>query len=160
MRKTISLLLAALLLGGLLAGCGASAQKKDVPAADIAESVMGALGMTDKMVDTASVVIEGYMQLSPDQFGDYAVYHNAYGTAVDEFGIFKAGTLSVSEVKEAVEGYLVKLRGGSMAALYTPEEMPKLDGAELRTNGDYVMYCVLSDADRVTAFSAFDAALK
>ena len=159
MKKTISLILAALLCVLLLASCGET-ELKDVPAADLSNAVLEAIGMTDSMVDTTGVVVEGYMHLSTDQFGDCSVYHNSYGTGVDEFGIFKAGELKVSEVKSAVEDYLDMVRGSSMAALYTPEEMPKLDGAEVRTVGDYVMYCVLSDADRDTAFKTFEAALK
>ena len=116
--------------------------------------------MADTMVDTTGVVVEGYMRLSADQFGGCVVYHTSYGTGVDEFGVFKAGTLAAAEVRSAVEDYLEVLRETSMAALYTPEEVPKLEGAEVRAVGDYVMYCVLSDADRDAAFDAFESALK
>ena len=159
MKKTVLPILAALLLCALfLSACGGGA--KDVPAGDLAKDVLEAIGKSDTMTDSAETVVVGYMHSSLDQFGDCAVYHNSYGTAVDEFGIFKAGELKVSEVKSAVEDYLDMVRGSSMAALYTPEEMPKLDGAEVRTVGDYVMYCVLSDADRDAAFDAFASALK
>ena len=159
MKKTVSRILAALLLCvPLLAACGGNA--KDVPAEDLAKAVLEAIGKSETMTDSAETVVVGYMHSSLDQFGDCAVYHNSYGTGVDEFGIFKAGTLNASEVKSAVEDYLDMVRESSMAALYTPEEMPKLDGAEVRAVGDYVMYCVLSDADRDTAFKTFEAALK
>lgn len=159
MKKTISLILAALLCVLLLASCGET-ELKDVPAADLSKAVLEAIGMTDSMVDTTGVVVEGYMHLSTDQFGGCSVYHNSYGTGVDEFGIFKAGTLKAAEVKSAVDEYIELLRETSMAPLYTPEEVPKLDGAEVRVIGDYVIYCVLSDADRDTAFKAFESALK
>ena len=160
MKKTVSLILAALLLCALLLTACGEARQKDVPAADLSKAVLEAIGMTDTMVDTTGVVVEGYMHLSADQFGDCAVYHNSYGTGVDEFGIFKAGALKAAEVKSAVEDYLDMMRETSMASMYTPEELPKLDGAEVRTVGDYVMYCVLSDADRDAAFKAFEAALR
>ena len=160
MKKNVSRILAALLLCALLlTACGESAQK-DVPAADLSKAVLEAIGMTGTMVDTTDVVVEGYMHLSADQFGDCAVYHNSYGTGVDEFGVFKAGALKAAEVKSAVEDYLKTMRETSMASLYTPEELPKLDGAEVRAVGDYVMYCVLSDANRDAAFKAFEAALR
>ena len=160
MKKTVSRILTAILLCALLfTACGESAQK-NVSAADLAKDVMEAIGMSDTMEDTADVVVVGFMRLRPDQFGDCAVYHNSYGTGVDEFGIFKAGALSAAEVKTAVEDYLTVMRETNMAALYTPEELPKLNGAEVRAVGDYVMYCVLSDADKDTAFKTFEAALK
>lgn len=160
MKKTISVILAVLLLCALfLTACGEVSQK-DISSADLSKDVLKAIGRTDTMVDTTGVVVEGYMHLSIDQFGSCSVYHNSYGTGVDEFGVFKAGTLKAAEVESVVEAYLEMLRETSMAALYTPEEVPKLDGAEVRTIGDYVMYCVLSDADRDTAFDAFASTLK
>ena len=160
MKKTVSLILAALLLCALfLTGCGGTAQK-DVSPAELSNAVLEAIGMADTMADTTGVVVDGYMRLSADQFGGCVVYHNSHGTGVDEFGVFKAGTLTAAEVRSAVEDYLDVLRKTSMAALYTPGEVPKLEGAEVRAVGDYVMYCVLSDADRDTAFEAFETALK
>jgi hypothetical protein len=43
---------------------------------------------------------------------------------------------------------------------YQPEEKPKLDGAEIKVVGDYVMYVILSDGDRAAAIGAFEKALK
>lgn len=71
-----------------------------------------------------------------------------------------AGTLTAEEVKSAVEDYLEVLRETSMAAFYTPEEGPKLEGAQVRAVGDYVMYCVLSGGDMEAAFDAFASGLK
>ena len=160
MKKTVSLILAALLLCALLLTACGEAKQKDVPAADLSKEVLEAIGMTDTMVETTDVVVAGYMHLDAGKFGDCAVYHNSYGTGVDEFGVFKAGALKAAEVKSAVEDYLDMMRETSMASLYTPEELPKLDGAEVRAVGDYVMYCVLSDTDRAAAFKAFESALK
>ena len=57
-----------------------------------------------------------------------------------------------------IEDYLKVLQDSWMN--YQPEEKPKLDGAEIKVVGDYVMYAILSDADRATAFKAFESALK
>lgn len=161
MKKTLSILLPALLLCALLlTGCGGETTQKDVSLDELSGAVLEAIGMTDTMVDTTDVIVEGFLQLSPDQFGGCVVYRNSYGTSVDEFGLFKAGTLTLEEIKSAVEDYLNVLRETSMAALYTPEEVPKLEGAQVRTVGDYVMYCVLSDADMDAAFDAFASALQ
>ena len=40
------------------------------------------------------------------------------------------------------------------------DEQPKLTDAEITVLGDYVMYSILSEADRATAKAAFEAALK
>ena len=67
-------------------------------------------------------------------------------------------TSRVAQIKAMVEGYIKILQDSWMN--YQPEEEPKLKGAEVRTVGDYVMYAILSDADKETAFKTFTAALK
>jgi len=42
---------------------------------------------------------------------------------------------------------------------YMPEEFPKLESAEVKTAGNYVIYAILSDNDKKAAFDAFNKAL-
>ena len=41
-----------------------------------------------------------------------------------------------------------------------PEERPKLDSAEIKVVGNYVMYAILSDSDKTAAFEAFEKVLQ
>ena len=76
------------------------------------------------------------------------------------FGIFKAGeNMPVSEVEATVQAYLdLKLR--SWMDEYMPEEKYKVEDAECKVFGDYVMYCILSAEDASTAFATFEGMLK
>ncbi len=154
-RKIISLLLALTALAALLSGCGGKA--KDVPVSDLADKVCAALGKSD-MADPGANYVRGYMRRTPEEIGDYIILKNVMGTNIDEFGIFKAGTMDAAALKEMVDAYIKILQDSWMN--YQPEEEPKLKGAEVRTAGDYVMYVILSDADKETAFKTFNAALK
>ena len=156
LKKIISLLLAAAALAALLAGCGAS-KTKDVPVAELAEKVCAALGKSD-MADPGANYVKGYMRRDAAEIGEYIIQKNVMGTNIDEFGIFKAGTMDAAAIKEMIEGYLKILQDSWMN--YQPEEEPKLKGAEIKTVGDYTMYVILSDADKATAFKAFESALK
>ena len=153
--KIISLLLAAAMLAALLCACGGSA--KNVPVSELSDKVCAALGKSD-MADPGANYVKGYMKHEASELGEYVIMKNVMGTNIDEFGIFKAGNLSTAELKEMIEGYLQILVDSWMN--YQPEEKPKLDGAEVKVIGDYVMYCILSDADRDAAFGAFSDALK
>ena len=102
--------------------------------------------------------VKGYFHRSPDEIGEYIILKNVMGTNIDEFGIFKAGTMDAAALKEMIDGYLKILQDSWMN--YQPEEKPKLDGAEIKVVGDYVMYVILSDADKDAAFKAFSDALK
>ena len=155
-KKLIALLLAAAALAALLAGCGGG-KTKDVPVKELADKVCAALGKTD-MADPGANYVKGYMKHSPEEIGDYIILKNVIGTNIDEFGIFKAGTMDAAALKTMIEGYIKILQDSWMN--YQPEEEPKLKGAEIKTVGDYVMYVILSDADKVTAFKAFESALK
>ena len=155
MTKALSLLLAALMLTVLLCACGGSA--KNIPVSELSDKVCAALGKTD-MADPGANYVKGYMKRDASEIGEYVILKNVMGTSIDEFGIFKAGSLSTDDLKAMVEGYLQILEDSWMN--YQPEEKPKLDGAEVKVVGDYVMYAILSDADRSTAFGAFTDALK
>ena len=155
-KKLISLLLAVCALAALLAGCGGG-KTKNVPVSELADKVAAALGKSgmDAVPDN---YVKGYLKHSPDEIGEYVILKNMMGTNIDEFGIFKAGTMDAASIKAMVEGYIKILQDSWMN--YQPEEEPKLKGAEIKTVGDYTMYAILSDADKATAFKAFEAALK
>ena len=153
-NRAIAALLAAVALCLLLCGCG---KGKDVPVSEVADQICQALGRTD-MADPGEIYVKGYMKKSADEIGDYVIRKNVMGTSIDEFGVFKAGTMSVDELKTMAEDYLQLLQDSWMN--YQPEEKPKLDSAEIKVSGDYVLYCILGDADRTSAIDAFNSALK
>lgn len=155
-KRVISALLAAVLLGLLLCACGKTAVK-DVPVSELADAVCQALGRDD-MADPGEIYVKGYMKKSAEEIGEYVILKNVMGTSIDEFGIFKAGTLTADELKTMAEEYLQLLQDSWMN--YQPEEKPKLDDAEIKVTGDYVIYCILGDQDRASALEAFSAALK
>ncbi len=160
MKRTISLILLTLLSLSLLAACSAKeTYRSDVKVSDIAAAV-------DKNLDAESFAamnesyLKGAMKLDTALFDDYVVKLNAQGVNIDEYGIFKAPDEgSVSSVKEAVEGY-IQLRKDSWMDEYMPHEKPKLEAAEIKVCGLYVMYAILDDASRQTALSDFEKALK
>ena len=155
-KKGILPVIAALVLT-LLCACGGSA--KDVPVSDIVTAVDGVLGGGDNFTQADAGLVEGYMKLSSDDYTDCAVKINSYGTSFDEYGVFKAADSSQAKnIAGALEAYLQLKLDTDMG--YQPEEVPKLESAEVKTSGNYVMYCILGDAEKDAAFGAFEDALK
>ena len=156
--RIISAGVAALLLLGLLAGCGGSGKNMQVQ--ELVEAVNEALGTEDSMADSDGTFL-GLTGADPDTLGRYHILINRYGANIDEYGIFRCGEdkddLSAQQIKALVESYLAR-RLEIWMEEYMPEEKPKLENAEVRVQGNYVMYCILSDADKATAFKAFDDA--
>ncbi len=158
MKKFTAMILALVMILALLCACGSSA--KDVPVADISAKVDKALNMEGSLTEVDESYIKGFMKIDASSCKEYAVKINAFGANIDEYGIFKAeNSNQAKEVKASVEAYL-KLRLDTWMNEYMPEEKPKLTSAEIKTNGNYVMFCILSDADKSTAFDTFNAALK
>ena len=155
-RIYAALLIAVMMFAIVFSACGSSA--KDVPTAELAEKIADAVGLTS-LADPGESYVRGYMKKSADEIGDYAIRMNVTGTNIDEFGVFKAGTMTVKELETLVNDYLQLRRDGWMDE-YMPEEKPKLMNAEVRTLGDYVMYAILSEADCAAANDAFETALK
>ncbi len=160
MRKAIILLFALLSAFCMLSSCAKKeAWRADVPMSELTAAVEAGLA-SEGLTAMDEAYLKGALKLDDSLFDDYAVKINAYGVNIDEYGIFKAlDEDSVPSVRAAVEDYL-RLRKETWMEEYMPEEKPKLEAAEVRTCGLYVMYAILSDGERETAFSGFEDALR
>ena len=60
-----------------------------------------------------------------------------------------------------VEEYLEELREDQRAfiASYAASELPKLDGAQWRTFGNYTVYAILDEHDRALVFDTVESLL-
>lgn len=158
--KITALVLAVALMACTLCACGSSDSAKNVPAADITAAVAEKIGKTDAMSSPNENWIKGYMKVDVASFGDYSVMVNSIGANVDEFGVFKAGeNMSAKDIEATVKSYL-DLRLQSWMDEYMPEEKYKVEDAEYKVVGDYVMYCILSGEDAKAAFATFEEKLK
>lgn len=156
-RMVPSCVMALLMLFALCACRGAEIE--DVPVDTLADSVAQAIDKSESLIKMGSEYILGYMGMDVSEYEGFAVEINAYGANIDEFGIFKGrDEEQAGEIKSAVEDYL-QLRLASWMDEYMPEEKPKLTCAEIKTVGTYVMYCILSDEDKQTAFEVFEKSL-
>lgn len=165
MKRTISLVLLAVLCVGLLCACsdgGADTPtvKTDVSVTDLAAKVDEAIGAGENMASRDDNYIQGMMDMDVSNYSEYIVKTNAMGTNVDEYGIFKAADeAQATEIAQAVDAYL-KMRNETWMDEYMPEERPKMEAASYEVCGLYVMYAVLADDAKTAAFDAFTGALK
>ena len=157
-QKMIALLLLLLLPVTLLAACGDS-WREDAAAAELAETVSAYLD-AGSLAEMKESYLTGAMKLDTALFSDWVVEVNAYGVNIDEFGIFRApDAAGVSAVENAVRDYL-QLRRDTWMDEYMPEEKPKLEKAEVKTCGLYVIYVIASEEARPQMLAAFEQALK
>ena len=157
----INRLLSALLLLTLLlclCSCGAK-YRDDVPLSRFTAVIDSRMG-GDDLAEMNSGYVSGAMHLDPNSFGGYVVKLNAKGVNIDEYGVFRAPENGkVSDVQDALEGYL-KLRRDSWMKEYMPEEKPKLDKAEVKVYGNYVLYVIAGDDIREAVYQDVEKILK
>ena len=159
MKKTtraLALLLALAAFGCLLCACGGGKSvRSDVPAEDLAAAVDKAIG-GEKYSTVDASYINGRLGIDLTKCAGYVVRLNV----VDEYGVFQAKDADgVKALEKEVQDYLAN-RLETWMDEYMPEEKPKVENAECRVFGNYVVYAILSDANRSAAFKAVDAALK
>lgn len=161
-RKGFIKITCALLALALLTACGGKSGsakvRNDVAVSDISSAVSSGLS-DDALVSVNSTYIAGSMKMNVSDYDSYDVKINSKGVNIDEFGVFKAKDSSqVKLVKKAVSTYL-QMRKDTWMKEYMPEEFPKLENAEIKTEGDYVIYAILSDNDKKAAFDTFEKSL-
>lgn len=151
------LIIPIILIVCLLAGCGAEAVDPGMDT--ITDTVAAAVG-SDGMVDIDEAYVSNMMKLDSSSYAEFVAKRVNVGTSIDEYGIFKgADSDQAAALKTAVQAYL-QLRLDSWMSEYLPEELPKLQSAEVWTEGNYVMYAILGDDAKAAARTAFSDAFE
>lgn len=161
MKKKNFALISMLLALSIFAGCGGGSAKvrDDVAVSEVSAAVLEAIG-DNALVSIPDTYLAGAMKMDASLFDTYDVKINSMGANIDEYGVFKAKDASqVAAVEQAVKNY-IQMRKDTWMVEYMPEERPKLDSAEVKTLGNYVMYAILSDEGKTAAFGAFEKSLK
>lgn len=156
--KPISLLLCLVALLSLCA-CGGEKINTDVVPADISENIVKALGAVDAMTALDESYITGRMDIDLSNCAEYDVRLSTASINVNEFGVFKAKDVDHVEALDAdVQAYLA-MRLETWMDEYLPEEKPKVENAQVRTFGPYVIYTILSESDSQIAIDTMSEML-
>ena len=152
MKKIIILLLALTMILAL-AACGAA---KEPAFADVCKKVDESVTVGGSLTAVDADYIKGALGIDTAAYTDAMVKVTSTGTAIDEYGVFKCADDKAADALEtAVKAYIQQRIDTWMG--YTPEELPKLENAKVESEGSYVFYAILGDAERSTADAAFSA---
>lgn len=161
MKKNIGVVIVlTLILTVFLSACGGETVKNDVAVSDLSSSLEAVLSGDTEFVDAPESYITSSMKLDVSSISEYTVKINSRGVNVDEYGIFKASDDAQLQTLQTMAKDYLQFRLDSWMAEYMPEQFPKIQSAEVKVVGNYVMYAILSDSDKAAAFSAFEKSLK
>lgn len=145
----------------MLAGCGGNGGqvRDDVAVADLSAAVEAEIAGSDGLVDPGESYIAGSMKLDTAALGEYVIKISAYSTSINEYGVFKTGSAEEAEALEQTLKEYLSMRNETWMSEYLPEEYPKLENAQVKREGSYVAYAILSEEERDGALDAFSAKL-
>lgn len=137
MKKILSILLSALMLGAVLIGCGESKNEKtvkNVPTADITKAITDeveypALGKVDEEL------VKEQFGLNLDDVEEYSVLKCMRSPGVGILAVVKAKDGKVDTVKSALENSLNTLK----TSAFYPGESEVYDAAKVKADGNYVI---------------------
>lgn len=153
MKRTITLILA-LCMVLALAACGSAA--KEPAFADVCKKVDESVAVSGTLAAVDDSYIKGALGIDSAAYTEAMVKVTSTGTAIDEYGVFKcADEKSADTLAAAVKAYIQQRIDTWMG--YTPEELPKLENAQVESEGSYVFYAILGDTERSSADTAFTA---
>lgn len=155
MKRKIYSAAALLLLVFMLCACSSGKSAKTPEMQVVADAVGASIDISD-MSQIPDEYVENIMGIAPDGYVSRNTLMSAVGTNINEYGIFLAKDADQAKtIKDALNAYL-EYRESVWMDEYLPDEKPKLDNAEVLQQGSYVMYAILSDANRDAVNAAFE----
>ncbi len=161
--KKISISLFSLLLSLLLVSCSKEvAYRDDIPCANL----------SSELCDEADVS-GGYSQYDNDHvaflfesttlYDDCSILYSTEVTDINEIGVFHCkNNDDTKSLAETVSKYIRDMQTEQKAFIesYAPREVPKLENAEVRQYGNYVIYLIMSAEDKEDAIEEIEEILR
>ena len=146
----------ALLICLSLCSCSRSQYADDVACTDLSKHMRNVLGDGQEYTEFDSTHREFYFEDS-DEYDDCSLIYSTDTNDINEIGVFhtKNGD-AADDIAEDCREYIADMKENSRTFIssYAPTELPKLDGAEVRRFGNYVVYTVLPTDKAEAVFDA------
>jgi hypothetical protein len=135
--------------------------KSDITAVKFAERFDSILLNGTKLTAVDDDYINGMLELNLNDVTEYVLKIQTSGTEVDQYGIFKTTSKITAEgLADSVKSYLQMLSDNWQNFNYLPEEMPKINAAEVKSAGLYVVFVIATEDEKTAVFDEFYAMLK
>jgi len=147
-------------LSALLSLCGCQSYADDLDADDLAEAGLRALSDQIEYLEAEDNFLDDYF-VTPSYVTDFDVYLAPTASNINQVGVYHVRDGHAEEMEAILRDYLDRsyAENGSWYDSYIPRETPKLRDAEVRVFGNYVVYAILNENDRVTFFDTVESLL-
>ncbi len=164
MKKILMCMLAALMCLATVSCASSPVYSDSVSVEYLADAALEAVGSAQDYMDGTSSYYVYYFEGKDgaEHIGECRMMFHTQETNVNELGIFRAdSTKNVEAVKALVQSYLVEQQDYlcGFAKNYSPEDMNKIDNADVAVIGCYVVYYILSPEHEAVALETLRSAL-
>jgi hypothetical protein len=150
-----------------LSACGQESYTTTLSADKIADSLLDVLDGRYHSAD-ADYISESrfgteYLSLIEKCYDHIILLSDDEDTNINQFGVFHViNKGDVDGIAAIITSFVdaEKLRLSSLLESYNPSELPKLEQAQVKVCGNYVLYSFLSEEETASLKSAFEKTLK
>ena len=160
--QKICMSLGTILLCLCLCCCSQKEYREDLPCETLAKNICDQLPLENgyAVFGNEHLTVLFDSQISPK---DYAMFYSVDSSDINEIGVFRANNeTKAQEIKKLAQSYLDEMRENDRAfiASYAPEELTKLDSAEVRRFGTYVILCICPPEEIENCFNSVEEHLR
>lgn len=161
MKRTLTLFLVLTLIVAALSSCGKTKYRDDVEISKIADTITSKVPLEDGYYAVDSDYITFYFEGAESLISDHRIMMSTETSNINQFGVFHVKPGNAEAMKKLCESYIATMRDRwGTSAMYIPAELTKLDNAEVRIYGNYVIYLMMTPSDKTTVFAAVEGLLK
>ena len=152
----------ALMISALfLSSCNTKKYSDEISCYELCERALSSIDETDEFSDYGKEYIKYFFEDS-ELHDDFRIVYSTESDDIDELGVFHAPSADTAkEISSIVQNYISEIQNTQRAFIesYAPEELPKLDRAEVRVFGNYIVYAIMEEEEKSDVFSAIDKRL-
>lgn len=148
-KKLLAAVIASVIAAASLTACsgGNNAQTADVAPSEVVKAVLAEVPIDSGVEKGKDEAGDYYSGLNTDTVEDAAFALCGSAARPDEIAVIKCKSeSSASDAKTALQDRLDAQK--ALYETYTPDEMYKLEGAEIFTKGNYAVFIALSDNEK------------
>ena len=142
----------------LLSSCNTKKYSDDVGCYELCERALISIDEREEFSDYGKEYIKYFFEDS-ELHDDFRIVYSTETDDIDELGIFHAPSADAAkEISDTVKNYISEMQNTQRAFIgsYAPEELPKLDRAEVRVFGNYVVYAIMEEDEKSDVFSEIE----
>ena len=146
----------------LLTSCSKAEYSHDRDCDDVLENIKNLPSISQEYEEYDDEFVNFFLPNSPS-FDDFEVIYSTSTNDITEIGLFRfASTEDAISMENVLNNYISETQSNQRAfiASYAPNEISKLDKAEVRRFGHYTVYAIIAPDEKEDLFEQIEKELK